>query len=145
EKTSDATLAKVFDFTLQIRKTPIVVNDSRGFFTSRVIGTFINEAVAAIGEGVEPSSIEQAGSQAGYPAPPLQLMDELSLGLMHTIQEETRAAAKAEGRTPDEHPAAGVIDKMVTEYDRKGRAAGIGFYDYDDGKRQGLWSGLREA
>src|SRR5699024_2449229 len=81
ESTSDATLAKAFDFTLQIKKTPIVVNDSRGFFTSRVIGTFINEAIAAVGEGVEPSTIEQAGSQAGFPAPPLQLSDELTLTL----------------------------------------------------------------
>ena len=65
-KTSDAVLAKVIDYTLQIRKTPIVVNDSRGFFTSRVIGTFVNEAIAAVGEGIEPAFIEQAGSQAGY-------------------------------------------------------------------------------
>jgi len=72
EKTSDETLARVFDYTLAIGKTPIVVNDSRGFFTSRVIGTFVNEAAAMLGEGVEPASIEQAGSQAGYPAAPLQ-------------------------------------------------------------------------
>ena len=78
EKTSDETLARVFDYTLAIGKTPIVVNDSRGFFTSRVIGTFVNEALAMLGEGVEPPSIEQAGSQAGYPAPPLQLSDELT-------------------------------------------------------------------
>ncbi|EUA92925.1 enoyl-CoA hydratase/isomerase family protein [Mycobacterium ulcerans str. Harvey] len=68
EKTSDEALARVFDYTLAIGKTPIVVNDGRGFFTSRVIGTFVNEALAMLGEGVEPSSIEQAGSQAGYPA-----------------------------------------------------------------------------
>ncbi|HEX3649878.1 MAG TPA: 3-hydroxyacyl-CoA dehydrogenase NAD-binding domain-containing protein, partial [Pseudonocardiaceae bacterium] len=79
EQTSDATIAKALDIAQQIRKTPIVVNDSRGFFTSRVIGTFLNEAVAMVGEGVPPASIEQAGSQAGYPAPPLQLMDELTL------------------------------------------------------------------
>jgi len=67
EKTSDATLVKAFDFARQLRKTPIVVNDSRGFFTSRVILTFLSEAVAALGEGVEPATIEQAASQAGYP------------------------------------------------------------------------------
>ncbi|NIJ10820.1 3-hydroxyacyl-CoA dehydrogenase/enoyl-CoA hydratase/3-hydroxybutyryl-CoA epimerase [Saccharomonospora amisosensis] len=146
EKTSDATLAKVFDYTLQIKKTPIVVNDSRGFFTSRVIGTFINEAVAAVGEGVEPASIEQAGSQAGYPAPPLQLMDELTLTLPRKIRQETRAAVEAEGGTWSAHPSEAVIDRMIDEYDRKGRSSGAGFYDYDaDGKRVGIWPGLREA
>jgi 3-hydroxyacyl-CoA dehydrogenase/enoyl-CoA hydratase/3-hydroxybutyryl-CoA epimerase len=146
EKTSPATLAKVFDYTLQIKKTPIVVNDSRGFFTSRVIGTFINEAVAALGEGVEPASIEQAGSQAGYPAPPLQLMDELTLTLPRKIRKETREAIEAAGGTWKAHASEAVIDRMLDEYDRKGRSTGAGFYEYgEDGKRTGLWPGLRDA
>ncbi|WP_410576685.1 3-hydroxyacyl-CoA dehydrogenase NAD-binding domain-containing protein [Amycolatopsis sp. lyj-108] len=146
EKTSPATLAKVFDYTLQIKKTPIVVNDSRGFFTSRVIGTFLNEAVAALGEGVEPASIEQAGAQAGYPAPPLQLMDELTLTLPRKIRKETREAIEAAGGTWNAHASEGVIDRMVEEFDRKGRSTGSGFYDYDEaGKRTGLWPGLRDA
>src|SRR5699024_8268767 len=146
ENTSDAPLAKAFDFTLQIKKTPIVVNDSRGFFTSRVIGTFINEAIAAVGEGVEPSTIEQAGSQAGFPAPPLQLSDELTLTLMKNIRDETRSAAEAAGQTVTPHGSDIVVERMVDEFDRKGRAAGAGFYEYDsEGKRAGLWSGLREA
>ncbi|GAA5119036.1 3-hydroxyacyl-CoA dehydrogenase NAD-binding domain-containing protein [Haloechinothrix salitolerans] len=146
EKTSDATLAKVFDYTQAIKKTPIVVNDSRGFFTSRVIGTFINEALAAVGEGVEPSSIEQAGSQAGFPAPPLQLSDELALTLMQKIRQETRAGVEAAGGTWTPHGSEAVVDRMVDEFGRKGRAAGAGFYEYDeDGKRVGLWPGLREA
>lgn len=146
EKTSPATLAKVFDYTLQIKKTPIVVNDSRGFFTSRVIGTFINEAVAALGEGVEPASIEQAGSQAGYPAPPLQLMDELTLTLPRKIRKETREAIEAAGGTWKAHASEAVIDRMLDEYDRKGRSTGSGFYEYDsEGKRAGLWPGLRDA
>lgn len=146
EQTSDATLAKVFDFTLQINKTPIVAGDSRGFFTSRVIGTFINEAIAAVGEGVEPSSIEQAGSQAGFPAPPLQLSDELTLTLMQKIRKETRAAAEAAGQAWTPHGSELVVDKMVDEFERKGRSTGSGFYEYDDeGKRAGLWPGLREA
>ncbi|WP_103348469.1 3-hydroxyacyl-CoA dehydrogenase NAD-binding domain-containing protein [Amycolatopsis sp. CA-128772] len=146
EKTSPATLAKVFDYTLQIKKTPIVVNDSRGFFTSRVIGTFINEAVAALGEGVEPASIEQAGSQAGYPAPPLQLMDELTLTLPRKIRKETREAIEAAGGTWKAHASESVIDRMVEEFDRKGRSTGAGFYEYDsEGKRAGLWPGLRDA
>jgi len=146
EKTSPATLAKAFDYTLQIKKTPIVVNDSRGFFTSRVIGTFINEAVAALGEGVEPASIEQAGAQAGYPAAPLQLMDELTLTLPRKIRKETREAIEAAGGTWHAHASEGVIDRMVEEYDRKGRSTGSGFYDYDEnGKRTSLWPGLRDA
>ncbi|HET6501234.1 MAG TPA: 3-hydroxyacyl-CoA dehydrogenase family protein, partial [Amycolatopsis sp.] len=143
--TSDATLAKVFDFTLQIKKTPIVVNDSRGFFTSRVIGTFLNEAVAAVGEGVEPASIEQAGSQAGYPAPPLQLMDELTLTLPRKIRQETRAAIEAAGGVWREHGSEAVIDRMVEEFDRKGKSAGAGFYEYAEGKRVSIWPGLRAA
>ena len=144
EKTSDAVLAKVIDYTLAIKKTPIVVNDSRGFFTSRVIGTFINEAIAAVGEGVEPAFIEQAGQQAGYPAAPLQLSDELKLGLMQKIRNETAAAAKAEGKDYPEHGSFAVVDWLL-EQGRDGKTAGKGFYEYDEsGKRTGLWNGLRE-
>src|ERR1700739_4429166 len=109
EKTSDEALARVFDYTLAIGKTPIVVNDSRGFFTSRVIGTFVNEALAMLGEGVEPGSIEKAGSQAGYPAPPLQLSDELNLELMHKIAAATRKGVENAGGTDVPHPADAVV------------------------------------
>ncbi|ONI79487.1 3-hydroxyacyl-CoA dehydrogenase [Actinosynnema sp. ALI-1.44] len=144
-RTSDAALAKAIDVAQQIKKTPIVVNDSRGFFTSRVIGTFINEAVAMVGEGLAVPSIEQAGSQAGYPAPPLQLLDELTLTLPRKIREETKAGIEAAGGTWVTHPSEAVIDKLVLEYERKGRSTGAGFYDYTDGKRTGLWPGLAEA
>ena len=144
EKTSDEALARVFDYTLAIGKTPIVVNDSRGFFTSRVIGTFVNEALAMLGEGVEPASVEQAGSQAGYPAPPLQLYDELNLELMHKIAVATRKAVEDAGGTYEPHPAEAVVEKMI-ELGRSGRLNGAGFYEYVDGKRTGLWSGLRET
>ncbi|KZS76702.1 3-hydroxyacyl-CoA dehydrogenase [Mycobacterium kansasii] len=144
EKTSDEALARVFDYTLAIGKTPIVVNDSRGFFTSRVIGTFVNEALAMLGEGVEPASIEQAGSQAGYPAPPLQLSDELNLELMHKIALATRKAVEDAGGTYEPHPAEAVVEKMI-ELGRSGRLKGAGFYEYVDGKRSGLWPGLRET
>ncbi|HEY0498947.1 MAG TPA: 3-hydroxyacyl-CoA dehydrogenase NAD-binding domain-containing protein, partial [Kutzneria sp.] len=145
EKTGEATVAKALDIARQIRKTPIVVNDSRGFFTSRVIGTFLNEAVAMVGEGVPPASIEQAGSQAGYPAPPLRLMDELTLTLPRRIREETKAGVQATGGTWEPHPSEDVIDRMVLEFDRKGRSTGAGFYSYDEnGKRTGLWPGLAE-
>lgn len=145
EQTSDATLAKAVDIALQIRKTPIVVSDSRGFFTSRVIGTFLNEAIAMLGEGAAPSSIEQAGAQAGYPAPPLQLMDELTLTLPQKIRKETRKGVEAAGGTWNEHPSEPIVDRMV-ELGRGGRSAGAGFYEYDEaGKRTRLWPGLSET
>ncbi|MBS4727476.1 enoyl-CoA hydratase/isomerase family protein [Mycobacterium sp. SM1] len=144
QKTSDATLAKAIDLASQIGKTPIVVNDSRGFYTSRVIGTFLNEAIAMLGEGVEPASIEHAGGQAGYPAPPLQLSDELNLELMAKIAKATREGVEAAGGTYTPHPAEAVIATML-ELGRPGKLKGAGFYDYADGKRIRLWPGLRET
>ncbi len=144
-KTGDEALARAFDLVRRIRKTPIVVNDSRGFFTSRVIGHFINEGVAMVGEGIEPASVEQAAAQAGYPAKVLSLMDELTLTLPRKIRDETRRAVEAAGGTWPEHPADKVIDRMVDEFGRPGRSGGGGFYEYgEDGKRVGLWPGLRE-
>ena len=143
EKTSDEALARVFDYTLAIGKTPIVVNDSRGFYTSRVIGTFINEALAMLGEGVEPASIEHAGSQAGYPAPPLQLSDELNMELMHKIAVASRKGVEDAGGTYSAHPAEAVVEKMIG-LGRPSRLSGSGFYEYVDGNRTQLWPGLRE-
>lgn len=147
KNTSDETLAKAFDIAVQIRKTPIVVNDSRGFFTSRVIGTFMNEAIAMLGEGIAAPSIEQAGLQAGYPAAPLQLADELNLTLMAKIQKETKAGLEADGGVQkyQHHAATDVVNTMVDEFGRKGKLGGAGFYNYADGHRTGLWEGLKET
>ncbi|MGW8992014.1 3-hydroxyacyl-CoA dehydrogenase NAD-binding domain-containing protein [Streptomyces zhihengii] len=145
ERTGDEALARAFDLVRRINKTPIVVNDSRGFFTSRVIGQFINEGVAMVGEGADPVSVEQAAAQAGYPAKVLSLMDELTLTLPRKIREETRRAVEEAGGTWPGHPSDAVIDRMVDEFGRPGRSGGAGFYDYDeDGRRAGLWPGLRE-
>ncbi|MEU7016424.1 3-hydroxyacyl-CoA dehydrogenase NAD-binding domain-containing protein [Streptomyces sp. NPDC046385] len=145
ERTGDEALARAFDLVRQINKTPIVVNDSRGFFTSRVIGHFINEGVAMVGEGAEPASVEQAAAQAGYPAKVLSLMDELTLTLPRKIRNETRKAVEEAGGTWTSHPGETVIDRMVDEFGRTGRSGGAGFYDYaEDGKRGKLWPGLRE-
>ncbi|HET9094621.1 MAG TPA: 3-hydroxyacyl-CoA dehydrogenase NAD-binding domain-containing protein [Solirubrobacteraceae bacterium] len=146
EGTSDEATYRALDFVKQIKKTPIVVNDSRGFYTSRVIGTFINEGISMLAEGVPPASIEQAASQAGYPAPVLQLSDELNLKLMRRIATAARDAVQAEGGTWVSHPAEGVIERMLDEFDRPGRLERRGFYEYDEqGKRLGLWPGLRDA
>ncbi|MFI0774413.1 3-hydroxyacyl-CoA dehydrogenase NAD-binding domain-containing protein [Streptomyces sp. NPDC021212] len=146
ERTGDEALARAFDLVRQISKTPIVVRDSRGFFTSRVIGHFINEGVAMIGEGIDPASVEQAAAQAGYPAKVLSLMDELTLTLPRRIREETRRATLEAGGEWRPHPADTVIDRMVEEFGRPGRSGGAGFYEYDaaTGKRLRLWPGLRE-
>ncbi|MFB7452312.1 3-hydroxyacyl-CoA dehydrogenase NAD-binding domain-containing protein [Streptomyces sp. NPDC057027] len=145
ERTGDEALARAFDLVRQINKTPIVVNDSRGFFTSRVIGHFINEGVAMVGEGIEPASVEQAAAQAGYPAKVLSLMDELTLTLPRKIRNETKKAIEEAGGTWVTHPGEAVIDRMVDEFGRPGRSGGAGFYEYaEDGKRGKLWPGLRE-
>jgi 3-hydroxyacyl-CoA dehydrogenase / enoyl-CoA hydratase / 3-hydroxybutyryl-CoA epimerase len=143
EKTNEETLYRALDLARQIKKTPIVVNDSRGFFTSRVIGTFINEGVGMLLEGIPAASIEQASNQAGYPAPVLQLSDELNLNLAKKIRDATKAAVEAEGGVFQDRASFGIVDKML-EAGRGGKLAGAGYYDYEDGKRTGLWKGLKE-
>ncbi|GIE85304.1 3-hydroxyacyl-CoA dehydrogenase NAD-binding domain-containing protein [Actinoplanes regularis] len=138
-QTTDQTLRRALAVVRLLRKTPIVVNDSRGFFTSRVISTFTNEGMAMLAEGVPPASIEQASGQAGYPAPVLALMDELTLTLPRRIRDETAAAAGSSWRP---HPADPVLDRMIDDFGRPGRSSGAGFYEYAGGKRAGLWPGL---
>ncbi|MFB9446527.1 3-hydroxyacyl-CoA dehydrogenase NAD-binding domain-containing protein [Dactylosporangium vinaceum] len=142
-ETSDEALDKALAVVRLLKKTPIVVNDSRGFFTSRVIGTFTLEGLRMLAEGVPAPSIEQASLQAGYPAPVLQLMDELTLTLPQKIRNATAAAIVAGGGTWTPSPADALIDRMVDEFGRPGRSGGAGFYEYEDGKRTRLWPGLR--
>ncbi|MFC7616242.1 3-hydroxyacyl-CoA dehydrogenase NAD-binding domain-containing protein [Actinokineospora soli] len=145
EKTSDETLARAIDYVLAIGKYPIVVNDGRGFFTTRVFSTYLTEAVQMLSEGVDPATVEQAAAQAGYPASPLQLADELSLGTMRKIMKETVDAAREEGSALPETvvTAAGAIATLMDEHGRTGKQGGGGFYDYADGERGLLWPGLR--
>ncbi len=136
KETSEEALAKAYDVVQQIKKTPIVVNDSRGFYTSRVIGYMVNEGMAMLAEGVHPCSIERATTQAGYPAPVLQLSDELDLELMAKIAKAAEEAAERDGRrTPSTRASPSSAD------DGAGRAvapAGAGFFDYEDGRRTHL-------
>jgi len=144
KETSDETLARGFDYVLQIGKTPIVVNDKRGFYTSRVFTTYIMEGMAMLGEGIHPRSIEVAGLKAGMPMPPLALQDEVSLSLSLHIAEQTRKDLEAEGTTIPVHPGFYVVQKIGGEQARIGKKSGQGFYDYA-GKDKSLWPGLLEV
>ena len=139
-QTDDATLALAFDFVRQIGKTPIVVNDSRGFYTSRVFATYVMEGLAMLREGVHPRHIEAAGLQAGMPMPPLALQDEVSLTLALHVADQTRKDLAVEGKAYVEHPGEAVLRQMC-EIGRIGRKANLGFYDWTDAGRS-LWPGL---
>lgn len=142
-ETSDETLAKAFDYVKQIKKTPIVVNDSRGFYTSRVFSTYVTEGIALLGEGQNPQYIESTGLQAGMPVGPLALTDEVSLSLMAHIRKQTEADFAAEGKTAPTHPAYPVTEKLL-ELNRAGKAAGAGFYEYPKDGKKHLWEGLAD-
>lgn len=141
--TSDESLARGFDYVLQIKKTPIVVNDSRGFFTSRVFGTFTNEGIAMLGEGVAAPLIETEARKAGMPIGPLAISDEVSLSLMSHIRQQTAKDLEAEDRPLPSHPAFAVIDLLLNDCQRAGKAAGGGFYDYPPGAQKHLWPELK--
>ena len=143
--TSPQTLARALDFVMQIGKTPILVNDNRGFFTSRVFATYTREGVAMVGEGQEPASIEAAAFFGGFPVGPLAVLDEISLSLSYNNRQETLKAFAAEGKPLLAHPADAVMERMLHEFDRKGRAAGGGFYDYPAGHAKHFWPELRSA
>ncbi len=143
-QTSEATLARAFDFVQQIKKIPIVVNDSRGFFTSRVFATFTHEGIAMLGEGVPAPMIETEARKAGMPVGPLAVADEVSLSLMAHIREQTRKDLQAEGKVVKEHPATAIIELMVNEFKRLGKATNAGFYDYPQDLAKHLWPGLAE-
>ena len=142
QNTSPETLAKAFDFVQQIGKTPIVVNDSRGFFTSRVFGSFVQEGLRLLAEGVHPARIEMAALKAGMPVGPLAIQDEVSLTLSEHVAAETRKALRAEGKDLPHSAADEVIDRMIHQFQRHGKAAGAGFYDYPENAKKHLWAGL---
>ncbi len=142
KNTSAKTLAKAYDYVQQIGKIPIVVNDSRGFFTSRVFGTFVQEGLRLLHEGVHPARIEMAALKAGMPVGPLAIQDEVALTLSEHVANETRKALQAEGKDLPRSGADDVIQTMIHTFDRKGKAAGAGFYDYPEGGKKHLWEGL---
>jgi 3-hydroxyacyl-CoA dehydrogenase/enoyl-CoA hydratase/3-hydroxybutyryl-CoA epimerase len=140
-RTSDACLARAMDYIKQIRKTPITVNDSRGFYTSRVFGTYVAEGLTLLAEGVTPALIDNAGRMAGMPVGPLALADEVSIDLMAKVRRQTKAdlGDRYEGNPRSD----ALIDLMVDKLGRIGKKAGKGFYDYPtDGGKKRLWPGL---
>lgn len=139
--TSDETLARALDFVAQLRKTPIVVNDSRGFYTSRVFQTFIHEGAAMVGEGVAPALIENAAKAIGMPIGPLALLDEVTLDLPLKIVDQ---AIAEEGAAYTQPCGAPVMRRMKDELKRSSRKAGGAFYAYSE-TGKALWPGLADA
>jgi len=141
EKTSDETLARAFDFVNMIRKFPIVVGDSRGFYTSRVSNTYIMEGAAMLQEGYPAAAIENAGLKGGMPAGPLALSDEVGLSLTLDAIEQIKQDVGADFQA---HLAMPVFEKIGKELRRTGKSKSAGFYDYPEGKVAHLWTGLAE-
>lgn len=137
--TDETTLAWTLDLAKRLGKTPIVVNDSRGFFTSRVFGTYCYEGQMLLQDGVHPALIENAGRFAGMPVGPLAVMDEVSLELQYHVVQQTRQDLGADFQEP---VSWSVLRHFVEDLKRVGRKAGAGFYEYPDGGRKYLWPGL---
>ena len=144
-KTSPETVARAYDYVLAIGKTPIVVNDSRGFYTSRTFGTFVMEGCSMLSEGIPPAIVEAAGRLAGMPVGPLEVIDQTSMSLSLHVMEQTKADMEAEGKTYVSPPGQEVVMRMVKEFKRSGRAAGGGFYEYPKEGRKFLWPALAKT
>ncbi len=143
KETDDETIARAFDYVQALGKLPIVVNDSRGFYTSRTFGTFVMEGAAMLGEGIPAPVIENAAMQAGMPVGPLAVLDETALSLSVHVMDQTRADFEKEGRRYAATPGELLVERMVKEFKRPGRAAGGGFYDYPAGQKKQLWPELK--
>lgn len=142
-QTAETTVKAALAFSCLIGKTPIVVNDGRGFFTSRVFKQFTYEGMAMLAEGIPPAAIENAAWLAGYPVGPLAVSDEVTLTLMDRIRTQTRQDMETEGQSYHPHSGDAVIDRML-ELNRVGKASGAGFYDYPPHGRKVLWPELSE-
>ncbi|MFZ6870673.1 3-hydroxyacyl-CoA dehydrogenase NAD-binding domain-containing protein [Undibacterium sp. Di27W] len=143
KQTSEATLARAYDYVLQIGKTPIVVNDARGFFTSRVFASFVNEGLSMLAEGLPAALIENAALSVGMPVGPLAVQDEVSLSLSRHVAAQTKADLEAEGKSWQAPASAAIINVMLDQHQRAGKATGAGFYEYPtDGSKKYLWPEL---
>ena len=138
EKTSDYAISRALDFATRIKKTPIVVEDTRGFYANRCVMRYIGEGYNMLSEGVKPTLIEQGARMAGMPVGPLSLQDEVALDLGYKILQQTK---KDLGNQYVPHKMDPIITAMVDKYDRLGRKNGKGFYDYN-GREKSLWPEL---
>ena len=142
-QTDDETIARAYDYVQALGKLPIVVNDSRGFYTSRTFGTFVMEGAAMLGEGIPAPVIENLAMQVGMPVGPLAVLDETALSLSVHVLDQTREDLAKEGKTHTATPGELLVERMVKELKRPGRAAGGGFYDYPAGQKKVLWPELK--
>lgn len=145
ERTSDETLARAFDLAQQLGKTPIVVNDAPGFFTTRVIGKTVSQGAAMLEEGINPVLIESAARDNGSPIGPLGAIDEISQETAYKNGQQARADAEAQGQEWQDNAASRVLDRMVNEFGRRGKVHGAGYYEYPQGGQKFIWPGLKEA
>ena len=146
EKTSDATLARAYDFVRQIRKLPIVVNDSRDFYTSRVFESGCDEGAWLLSDGVEPALIENLARQVGMPVGPLASVDAVSQQLVYSVKSQAKKDCEQAGEPfpAENEPPFIWTQRMAQEYNRRGKAHGAGYYDYPEGRKKKLWPKLRE-
>lgn len=141
--TDNETIARAYDYVQALGKLPIVVNDSRGFYTSRTFGTFVMEGAAMLGEGIPAPVIENAAMQSGMPVGPLAVLDETALSLSVHVLEQTRIDFQKESQQYVATPGETLVEQMVKRHNRPGRAAGGGFYDYPEGGKKHLWPELK--
>lgn len=142
-QTDEITIARAYDYVQALGKLPIVVNDSRGFFTSRTFGTFVMEGAAMVAEGIPAPVIENLALQIGMPVGPLAVLDETALSLAVHVLDQTREDFAKEGKTHTATPGELFVERMVKEFKRPGRAAGGGFYDYPANQKKILWTELK--
>jgi 3-hydroxyacyl-CoA dehydrogenase/enoyl-CoA hydratase/3-hydroxybutyryl-CoA epimerase len=143
-QSSPSALARAFDLAQQLGKTPIVVNDAPGFFTTRVIGQTVSQAAAMVVEGVNPVLIESAARDNGSPVGPLAAIDEISQETAWKNGLQMRADVEASGGTWDDSPANQLVTRMVTEFGRRGKRFGGGYYEYPEGAQKRIWPGLKQ-
>jgi 3-hydroxyacyl-CoA dehydrogenase/enoyl-CoA hydratase/3-hydroxybutyryl-CoA epimerase len=145
EQTSDETLAKAFDLAQQLGKTPIVVNDGPGFFTTRVIGKTVTQGAIMLEDGVNPVLIESAARDNGSPVGPLSAIDEISQETAYKNGQQAKADTIAQGKEWQDNAASRILDRMVNDFNRRGKLHGGGYYEYPAGGKKHIWAGLKDT
>jgi 3-hydroxyacyl-CoA dehydrogenase/enoyl-CoA hydratase/3-hydroxybutyryl-CoA epimerase len=138
EKTSKRTLSKAYNYVLSLKKTPIIVNDGRGFYTTRVFERYTCEGMALLEEGVSPKRIEEIGKKAGYPIGPLAILDEITISLAYHIREQVRDPLSSKSEPWDK-----VMEIMISDLNRTGKSKNGGFYEYPKDAKKYLWPQLK--